>query len=114
MEAGRADAAEPAVTWSHEARPSIDDGAGGIDDDDTDLEHAVSSEGQPGGLDIDDGETHRGIVDEVHDITLNVGCDPTVVRMVRPLRHLRRLQEVRAEGQPSAARARTPIGAATV
>ena len=39
-----------------EGRPLVEHGAVRLHDDETDLEHAVSTHGQPGGLQVDDGE----------------------------------------------------------
>ncbi len=53
-----------------ERRPLVDDGAVGLDGDHADLQDAVPACGQPGCLEIDDGE-----VRQCHTLTLDRGYD---------------------------------------
>jgi hypothetical protein len=55
-----AESAEVAPPWPDVAGPTVEDMSLRIDDDDRDLENAVSSRRETGGLDVDDCEAHVG------------------------------------------------------
>lgn len=120
VELGGTDPIEEPPAWSSQARPSIDHRAGAIDDDDADLQDPIAPDRQTRRLDIDHREPHGGAVEGVHVATLFRRCDDSLGDVGGDVGggvgggaggHPRDGRDV---DQLACARARTPMGAATV
>ncbi len=116
VELGRTDPIEEPPAWSSQACPSIDHRAAAIDDDDADLQHPITPDRQTRRLDIDHREPHGGAVEGVHVATLFRRCDDSHGDVGGGVSGGAGGQS--GDGcdvdQFACARARTPMGAATV